>query len=155
MESYTVLVAPELIEILLHTVHAYSSNALASCLRVCRQWRAIGEPILWKHVYLELKDIEAFIAAVPRAGLRRIQSMTLDFHKSIVAEDYETSLMTVAPNLLSLYLLVMPNLVSLSCRFAPDAPGKDNFRAAASLLRKLPPTVRNLELLNCQSAEIP
>lgn len=144
------LVAPELIEILLHTVHAYSSSTLALCLRVYKQWRAIGEPILWRHIYLELKNFEAFISALPRAGLRRIHFKTLCFDKAPegISKDYKIPLVKVAVHLLVPCLLNMPNLVSLWCRFAP---GYDALSAAASLLSKLPASIRNLELLNCRS----
>jgi len=142
-----VLVAPELIEMLLHTVHAYGSSALTSCLRVCKQWRAIGEPILWRHIYLELTNFETFIAAVARADLRRIHSMTLRFDKIGFSKGYKTLSVKVAAHLLMPRLWSMPNLVSLSCRFTAH---EDTLSAAASLLSDLPATIRNLELLSCR-----
>ncbi|KAK5095511.1 hypothetical protein LTR70_003435 [Exophiala xenobiotica] len=147
MESHPVLVAPELIEMLLYTVHAYGSSALAACLRVCKEWRAIGEPILWRHIYLELEKFETFISAVSSAGLKRVHSMTLHFNQLDIWKDYKIPSVKVAAHLLMPLLWNMPNLVSLSCRFTPH---EDTLSAAASLLSKLPARVRNLELLSCR-----
>lgn len=156
----------EVIVLVLENLYESSgSKTFAKQLETCKQWYELGTHILWRDIYLELRQLESFLTAMPPARCNLVHSMTVnlngwhdpDLDDSTTSDDedrhtvesVDTISVSHALDLVSSSMGNMPNLTALSCSFQSYGMSDENLASMSQLLRKLPASIRDLELVNC------
>ncbi|KAE9975771.1 hypothetical protein BLS_002405 [Venturia inaequalis] len=70
----------ELLTAIFHRVHASSHSCLISCIGCCQLWKALAEPILWRHIFLKFENAKRFSAHVvalskSKEGRRKLETV--------------------------------------------------------------------------------
>ena len=80
MPSLIAKLAPELLSNILSVIRKTTTRSEFSCyLRVCKQWRDVGEPIAWATIVLTNNSLEPFVTAIKTSDrvLSLIKVLTL------------------------------------------------------------------------------
>ncbi|KAI1091456.1 hypothetical protein F5B19DRAFT_458437 [Rostrohypoxylon terebratum] len=132
------------------------TSDILSCLLVCRRWRELGVPVLYRHLVLGTANVELFAARFNSQYAIHVRSITLRLTQpplssydlsSIIASnaELEKRLIRLEPLLGSLDMLLsfslyVPAIVPERCRFKIPA------RSIIGLIKSLPPSCVNIEI---------